>query len=84
MIKPFQTNYPKWRHRKYGYIVEIVTILNSGNGSTYYSQVIVLGSRQSPTRKVAWSAEIFRQNFEPYGRKKKPKSAIDRLLEDDD
>ena len=85
MNKPFETNYPKWRHRQHGYIVEVLSILHnrSDNGSGYYSQVIVRGSQRSSTRKVAWSAEIFRKNFEPHGRKKKPKTAMDHLLEDD-
>jgi len=81
--KPFETNYPKWKHLKHGYIVEIVTIINHKGEAGYFSQVVVKGTRTSKTRQATWSAEIFRKYFEPHGRKKTPKSAIDRILDDD-
>ncbi len=83
MNKPFETNYPKWKHLKHGYVVEIVNVYNFKGESGYFSQVVVKGSRTSKERKVTWAAETFRENFEPYGRKKKPKTALDRVLDDD-
>jgi hypothetical protein len=80
--KPFETNYPKWKHLRHGYVVEIVNIYNHRGENGYFSQVVVKGSRSSPDRTVTWSADIFRKNFEPYGRKKKAKTAIDQVLED--
>ena len=83
MNKPFETSYPKWRHLKHGYIVEILNVFNHRGENGYFSQVVVQGTRTSRTRKMTWSAEIFRKYFEPYGRKKKPMTALDHVLADD-
>jgi hypothetical protein len=81
--KPFETSYPRWRHLKYGYTVKVVGTLNYRGDNGYYSTVKVEGSRQSPKAKVTWSADAFRKEFEPIGRKKKPRSALDRVLDDE-
>lgn len=83
MNKPFETNYPKWKHLKHGYIVEIIAVYNHRGDNGYFSQVVVKGTRTSKSRRATWAGETFRKTFEPYGRKKKPKSAIDRILDDD-
>ena len=82
--KPFETNYPRWRHIKHGYIVTIEGVTNHLGEKGYFSQVVVRGSRASETRLMTWSADTFRKNFEPYGRKKKPKTALDQVVSDSD
>jgi hypothetical protein len=81
--KPFETSYPKWRHLKYGYVVRVQKILNyQGANGGYYSTVTVEGTRKGPKLVATWSADSFRKNFEPIGRKQTAKSALDRLLKD--
>ena len=81
--KPFETSYAKWRHLKQGYVVKILGVLNYRSDSGFYSTVSVEGTRQDPKAKATWGADAFRKNFEPIGRKKKPRSATDRLLDED-
>lgn len=81
--KPFETSYPKWRHLKYGYVVKILGVSNYKGETGYYSTVSVEGTRYDPKAKASWSADALRKNFEPIGRKKKPRSAVDRLMDDD-
>lgn len=84
MIKPFETDYRRWRHIKHGYRVNIIGIQHfRGDKGYYYSQVVVEGSLSSKTRRVAWSADIFRENFEPVGRKEKARSALEQILTED-
>lgn len=81
--KPFETSYPKWRHLKHGYTVKILGVLNYKSDEGFYSTVSVEGTRRDPKAKAIWSADAFRKNFEPIGRKKKPRTAADRLLDED-
>jgi hypothetical protein len=82
--KPFETSYPRWRHLKHGYTVKVAGVQNHrGDQGQYYSVVEVEGTLQDPKAKARWPADSFRKNFEPVGRKKKAKSAVDRLLADD-
>lgn len=80
MLKaPFETKYPRWRHRTRGYRVEILEIV-SGKGDTgYFSQVLII--RLDNKRRAAWSAEVFKLEFKPSGRKVKPASKTEALFD---
>lgn len=81
--KPFETSYPKWRNLRHGYTVKILGVTNYQSEAGVYSVVAVEGTRQNPKAKASMSADVLRRDFEPIGRKKKPRSAIDRLIDDD-
>ncbi len=81
--KPFETNYPRWRHVAHQYVVKIEGVQNYSGEHGIYSTVTVIGTRQDPKAKKTWSAETFRKNFEPIGRKKKAKSALERLIDEE-
>jgi hypothetical protein len=82
-LKPFETSYLRWRHLKHGYTVKILNVLNYRGENGFYSTVVVDGTRRDPKAKATWSEDAFRKNFEPIGRKKKPRSATERLLDND-
>lgn len=82
--KPFETSYKKWRHLKQGFVVKILGVQHYPGKHGLYSTVTVLGDVGDPKREKVWSAEIFRKHFEPVGRKQKTKTALDRVLEDDE
>jgi len=79
--RPFETGFYKWRHSTQGYLVEVLDVRNFLGKHGYYSTVLVRGTRQRQDSTKVWSADLFRANFEPVGRKKKAKSALDRVLE---
>lgn len=82
--KPFETNYPKWRNLKHGYTVKVLGVRNYRGDLGYYSFVEVEGTFRDPKLKVMISADVLRRDFEPIGRKKKPKSVAERLAADND
>jgi hypothetical protein len=81
--KPFETSYPRWRHLEHGYVVKVLGVINYRGENGFYSTVSVEGTRRDPKRRASWSADAFRKNFEPIGRKKKARSATDRLIDED-
>jgi hypothetical protein len=82
--KPFETSYPKWRNVKHGYTVKVLGVRNFRGDHGYYSFVEIEGTFRDPKLRVMISSDVLRRDFVPTGRKKKPKSAAERLLEDDD
>jgi hypothetical protein len=82
--KIFETNYKRWRHITLQYVVVILGIEHYRGQHGLYSTVIVKGSLRDPKKRVTWAAATFRKQFEPVGRKQKTKTALDRVLEDDD
>lgn len=81
--KPFETSYPKWRHLRHDYTVKVLGVTNYRSEGGYFSVVTVEGTRLDPKAKASWPADAFRKHFEPIGRKKKPRSVAERLLDDD-
>lgn len=84
MKKLFDTQYIKWRHIRDGYSVEIANIQNFEGKHGFYTTITVKGTKHSRTKTQVWPADTFRSYFEPIGRKKKPKAALDLVLENAD
>lgn len=80
---PFETSYPRWRHKKLGYVVKILGVQNFRGDLGYFSFVEIEGTKHNAKLKTFLSSEVLKRDFEPTGRKKKAKSAADRLLDDE-
>lgn len=78
--KPYEIAYRRWTHKRHGYVVVVTEVLNFVGKHGHYATVKVQGSKLHPKSVVCWSAERFLEEFEPKGRKVKPKSALDHVL----
>lgn len=82
--KPFETEYKRWRHVKYAYVVQVLDISHFTGEHGWFSTVRVKGTQRDPKKERSWPAAVFRKEFVPIGRKKKAKSAHERLRDGDD
>ena len=73
--------YARWQSKGAGYEILVTGVYNKmkPDGESFYSRVVVQGTRTSPTKRVSWPMHVFLESFEPLGPKIRIQSRWERI-----
>lgn len=80
--EPIAIDYKRWKSKRGDYVVVVQGVYHKEGKHGWYTQVAVLGSRTSKSKRVVWPARVFLRTFEPVGRKLRILTRWERIGKD--